>query len=509
MRISIIDQAQKKREKIKPIKIFEYIIYILSLGFLSFILFSVSFSSILGPIPPTRFSRPISLFLLFFIVLLSGGLFVLAKNHLNVQKKLKSYQIALLFFLSAVILAVPFLLTTNIIPKGDFSFYYETAKLLIQNGKSLPKYITQYVATFPHIFIFPVILSWFFRLFGSSLIVAQLVGVFFSTLSVVLVYIIGEKTLGTKFGVWAALLWLLLPSRTLYALLICTENIFNALGLFIIYIFLHSIQKTYKPAGLVFFGITGILFSLLASIRPNGLIIMVACLLLYLLFYNLDFGHYARYSIIIKVGTSLIVILAFLLTNFIINRAIRTRIDEEIPRNSIGWNLFVGMNQDSGGRWNGKDSQLFSQVLNEKGPEETQNFFYAIGMERLQTIIDQDNLFEFMLTKTRSMWFADHESIYYASSEHEGNFHMLINFQEHEKFAKYLFNSYYYFLLLLSILSIVTGLKQKSPKYILILGCLILLGTVILHIPFEVAMRYKNHVLIWFCFLAADSSWPC
>ncbi|WP_045168448.1 hypothetical protein [Caldicellulosiruptor morganii] len=45
--------------------------------------------------------------------------------------------------------------------------------------------------------------------------------------------------------------------------------------------------------------------------------------------------------------------------------------------------------------------------------------------------------------------------------------------------------------------------KLESNPLILI-GCFVILGTILLHIPFEAALRYKNHALLWFCFISAN-----
>jgi len=90
-------------------------------------------------------------------------------------------------FLLAFIVRLTFVLCVPISPVSDFALYFEMAKSM---AGGVP-YAQGYIALFPHTITFPFILSIFFRIFGSSILKAQMVGVIFSSLCASLIFLIG------------------------------------------------------------------------------------------------------------------------------------------------------------------------------------------------------------------------------------------------------------------------------------------------------------------------------
>lgn len=470
--------------------------------FLSIIIFSTIFTNILGSIPPTHFPQIVSRLLFIFLVLIGASVILLVKNYLYINRTFSDSKIAVILLFSALIISLPLVLYTNVEPFSDFGRYYENAIILSEGGNiSFPDFI----AAFPHNLIFSVILSFIFRLFGTSVQVAQFSGALFSAFSVVLIFLIGKKTLGEKHGLWASILWLFMPSRILYTLLISTENLFNFISLIIIYFFLEALDCHQDKKRHLLFGLTGILFALLAAIRPNGMIIMIACFIIYLLFIKEDESSHSKKRSPRKLIVSLIIISCYLISSFLINVFIEDEIDRPTTSNALGWNFYVGMNEESNGRWNNLDNDRFWTLLSQKGPEETQNELFKLAIERLRDIIEHGNIFSFIYAKTLGMWHADHDPLIYSRNSQVSDLNSINFFEKNEKVIKYISNWYYYMLILLSMLSLLSSIKKQDFKIIIILSALIILGIVALHIPLEAQMRYKNHALIWLCFIASNS----
>jgi len=58
-----------------------------------------------------------------------------------------------------------------------------------------------------------------FRIFGPSILVAQLTGILLSAMSVIFVFLIGKEAGKKQLGFIAAIMWSLMPSRIFYSLL--------------------------------------------------------------------------------------------------------------------------------------------------------------------------------------------------------------------------------------------------------------------------------------------------
>ena len=198
----------------------------------------------------------------------------------------------------------------------------------------------------------------------------------------------------------------------------------------------------------------------------------------------------------------------FLLMTSFINFTVEKIINMDTATNRLGWNFFIGMNKDSKGSWNTEDNTFFRELLNEKGPIQTQIIFFSFGLERLDNLIKNKELIPLLISKTTNMWYANRDGFDLVSWGQEKNLYQQIDLYKNHKYFITVSNGYYYVTILLSLISLAKAITHKEWNAITILSCLIILGTVALQLPFEVQMRYKNHALIWLGFLAAECRIP-
>jgi len=103
------------------------------------------------------------------------------------------------------------------------------------------------------------------------------------------------------------------------------------------------------------------------------------------------------------------------------------------------------------------------------------------------------------------MWHADHQACDYAAGVQSKNLTAKIKLRKYNKIPKLIINVYYLLILLFLLVTLFLKLKNNDfTNLLIIMVCFIILGTILLYIPFEVALRYKNHNLICFCFIAAQ-----
>jgi len=470
--------------------------------FLAYVLYSAFLTGLMDPELPDRFAPWFSKLLLFLCVAAGCAAFCWISDRTRFAEKLSPKYGALGFFLLALAISLGPAALTAIQPMSDFQTYYQLAAAIAEGGVFVPVY----VASFPHVIGFPAALSVVFRLTGASVFAAQCFGICLSALSVSFAYLLCTRTLGRRAGFWAALLWLICPSRVLYTLLISTENLFNALALAALLVFLLAAEALpeRRGKGLILYGCAGLLLSMLSAVRPNGAILLIACILLFF-FQLICMQRPGRSGLFKSLLAPVILISVYLVTSMAFNAAIEWKIGQEIARTKSGWSLFVGMNRQFRGQWNGEDSKLFAEALKEQGPEGMQLTFLSMGKDRLAAQFREGTLLPFITDKVSLMWHADHEAVSYIHSAlaRSGTAWAETGFQ---KVLKLSCDGYYLLLAALSACALLLQMRRRNNcevRLILLLGCLIVLGTAALHIPFEAAMRYKNHAVLWMAVFSA------
>jgi|GEM_PF-1047550 len=474
--------------------------------FVVFVFEKVFIVGYLDYVLPTRIPKTLSRAILFlFVITISIFLIFLNLKKIIIEKFNEKH---IIFFLFAISITLPLVLVflIKVEPKSDFLTYYLIAKHLVYSKIFIPNYI----ATFPHTIMFPIFLSFIFRIFGPSILAAQLTGILLSAMSVIFVFLIGKEAGKKQLGFIAAIMWSLMPSRIFYSLLICTENLFNTVALFTIFLFFRNIRafksiKT-KYLNLAFIGI---LLAWLSSIRPNGIILFIAMTLFYIVFSKETNNNFLKKDMnnihFLKFIAIFIMLATYLLASFSLNIIIESIINQKIASTRIGWNLYVGMNISSHGQWNKNDSELFGRLIKEIGPNQAQKTFFNLGLTRLQTLIKEKKIISFISDKIITMWHADHESYDYVAGAQLQNTAGKLIFPKNNKIIKLLFNIYYYIILFTALLGLILEIKNCSfSNSIIIIGGLVISGTILLHMPFEAALRYKNHALLWFCFISAN-----
>lgn len=490
------DVLQDRRGK----RLFLYLIEGLVGLFVLFLFVTAYFK--LGPLFPDRFPKFVSFGL--FLLLTAGvaaGLLYVGKYLERLDRMSEAFWLGGLF-LAAFLLSTPLILLSDIQPASDYKTYYLLAEALSRGEIFIP----DYVSVFPHTLGFPAFLSLVFRVFGPSVQAAQWTGAVLSACSVCLVYLVGRELAGKRVGALAALLWLLMPTRILYTLLVCTENLFNAAALLAFYLFARAVRARSVPQTLLIFGGAGVLFALLAAVRPNALILVIALLLLYWIFLPRDERLKLKGVRLTKAACTLLLLGCYLITSTACTLGVERAIGKEVAATKIGWNLYVGMNLESLGRWNAADSESFTSILQEQGAQQAQSTYLEWGKERLWRQLREGTILPFLVSKTAAMWCGSHEAYQYIAGAQPQETQAALNFPQNNKPMLLLCDGFYYVLLALAAVGVAVGLRRRRCTVLQALGCLVLLGTVALHLPFEAAMRYQNHVMLWLCLMAADGA---
>lgn len=480
------------------------ILYLLLVVFLLFLILGRFFLSLSGVMYasdyPNRFTvNTSSILFLILPVLLAMLVIVIQRFLFNNCSRKKVFVLLSAFTVIKIILFAVFY--TNVELAADFKTYYLVADALA-NGKIV---MPNYIATFPHVFGYPSVLSIVFRIFGSSVRAGILFNLLLSCGTIWIIYFIGRQLHNEKTGLIASALYIALPSSTMYCYLLCSEFLYQFVQLTVVLLFLYLLKTEDK---FIFFGLAvlnGILIAILSAIRPNGLILLIALIITVILFIR-NYAVQISRKVLIPVLSGMFVITYFFASAGI-NAYIETTIGTDIAKNRLGWNLFIGLNQESLGAWNSKDSELFGSLLAEKGAVEAQTELFDMAVDRLDQFESLPGTLSFLSQKTLRMWANDHEVYSYMEGEVTKIKPWWMKSPSINKIVKLSSDAVYYIIINIMVIGFIYMLaKNKSLDKNTLIFVLFILGTIALHIPFEAAPRYHNVCLVPFCILAAYSA---
>lgn len=296
--------------------------------------------------------------------------------------------------------------------EDDYAGYHERATSFAQG--IFPQ--DNFVGLFPHTFGFPYILSFVYRVFGSSTLVPAIFNMVLIVLCIALFlllfppkqYPVRTFLFVTVFGLW--------PSFIFYVLVPNTEYFYMFLWL-VIMVVLKQVGKTQsvgKECGLsVLFGF---LLSSCNYVRPVGNVLMIAFLVSALFLLMKPWWRKG-----LMVG---LVFVAYYLTAQWFNHQVGVKAQTEVATLPIGFAFYVGMNPNPiGGElglWNMDDAGEFGILARQvNDPQKSQNLAIESGMDRLKKIVKDKELSHFLYLKTRTAWGTDHWAMHYSAYQVE------------------------------------------------------------------------------------------
>lgn len=384
----------------------------------------------------------------------------------------------------------------NVKPVGDYEMFYNFAVYLKSTGFGMGTEKWKYIALFKHIFGYSSFLAILFSIFGTSVLVGQLANVFLSIISLILIYKIALNIIGEKGAFIAGVLWTFYPSQIVYNIFLLSEPLWVTilLGIFYMMIKLNDTlnNELYKKS-MIYFVVISLLCVWMNSIRPISMIIIIM-LFIWMFVLNIskiksvkDFSS--------KLLGIVLVILIFITGSNITNKLIEYKILLK-PASSYGWSIYVGLNEEYGGSWNGGDSKLFSKYS--ENDEYTAQEAQDIMMEYAKDKIKNGNInFETLIMhKIQNLWGDDSTALAYLPEDYlfyglDGTYIFSV--------ISYI---YYFSTVIFSILAIIKILREKYNKFI-ILFPLYFLGITFAQLLIEVAQRYHYSGIISLILLSA------
>lgn len=437
-----------------------------------------------------------------FIISVFIGVGLLIYLTSKIVNKINIFGTKLSVFILMVLTVIPraiWISLVNVLPQSDFLAYHKFANLIIE-GKVAGN---TYISLFPHYLGYSSFLSGFYKIFGSEVIVAQILNVLICCGITALIYIIGKRVFGNEVGIFAALIMVFWPSQVFYVVLISTEALYTFLLLLSVYLFIRILDsKSSIGIAIIMLIILGMECAITNSIRPFGVIMLTAMGIYYLFFYKQNF------VILKSVLLSKSVCLAAMFIGYVvlssgITGLVHSAVKKDIPKFPAGFNMYVGANYKSEGTWNIEDANTLMELIKKPGstPQETHNELIGMAIERVKQYSIKTDI-NLIYNKFKTMWAVDHDSLVYIKAGLDKSKPSRISYEKYERLLVKISNYYYYAMLILCAIGVVCLLKRKEINKSLLL-ILLALGIASAHIILEVAGRYHYPAMSIFSLIAS------
>ena len=368
---------------------------------------------------------------------------------------------------------------------------YHTAGSLaaVYDISGMPEMLPRYIALFPHIFGYASFLSLLFLVFGVSPMVATLANVVLSTLSMALLYYIGWKLSGRILAVLVSLLWCFCPSQIIFNMQVLSEPYYTTLLLAAAALLLLlrdqlSRWSWWKLA--LGGGLMGVVLSLVNSARPVSAIFIIAMAIVLFVLEPLRETPAVGKKALLLVSLCLV----YVLGNTVNAKVFESRIGEA-PASLPGFNILVGFNPETHGKWAAEDSALLYQYSNtpELSAKEIQDIMLDAAWERITS--GEVNIPSLFYEKLQVLWGSDDAAVDYGKTV-----------IPHSNAFAALSNGNYYLVWILAMFGFWRLLRRKT-KSLFYLFPLYLVGLTMAHMLVEVALRYHYSGMPCLMILAA------
>lgn len=259
-------------------------------------------------------------------------------------------------------------------PQGDYAIYLSTARKITSGTLSDSNKL--YYGIFPHALNYPIFISFFYKIIGEKTWLPRVINLLFGVMEAGFGTYILEKFTNARAGVLGGLAVALNPSIIIFTLLSGGEPIYSSITVFAVFLFVFGIGKEKPYLYLAAFGFT---CAMADFFRPTAIVLIIASVLTILLYSNFKAAK--------KITTIAFIILSYGIVALLSGYVTASVSGYKNPSHGYGWNLFVGANETSQGKWNDEDAELFNAVKEEyQDPSKVQEYFFRLGIERYKSM---------------------------------------------------------------------------------------------------------------------------
>ena len=308
-----------------------------------------------------------------------------------------------IFCLALKCLAILFFNIQSVASHPDIQVYVETAHELVNCGHAIKH--GAYCLTFSHMFWFAVFLIPAILLGGSQAALSSYLACVSAITMIFVVKIVKRKT-STNRAILTGVALSILPSQILVNQYITHEIaalLFMVIAVWLYFCILPSVTNNVKKT------LTYILFSILllfsCLVNPAGIVMIIAFLMMFFIEKGND-NFKKRIIIGVKKSVVLLVIVIIGTTvarGYQIDHSIVSQ--NHTDSEKITWTLFVGANEETGGRWSSEDVERYSDFPVESDYNQIKEFRRELLLERYKRLKeDPAKLFRLVKEKSTTIW---------------------------------------------------------------------------------------------------------
>ncbi|MBP3638149.1 MAG: hypothetical protein J6K13_11390 [Clostridia bacterium] len=426
-----------------------------------------------------------------------------------------------LFFLAGLWLRLWVIANIPVEPDSDFETYYRMATELYNDTMLTPAAALdrRYAAMYPHTIGFPMlILLPAFKLAGPSVETALYANLVCSMLSVLIAGHIGKKLAGKIGAVLAVALMSLWPSHILYSNMVATEQSFTMMILLAADIMVHvmdrghgSLYETGPARATLLLLLLGVVLALSGAIRPMAIVLLAAWAVVQMFIGGDPKGEVpqsgSRWILARGWMCVLLVAIPYLLVGNVISKTITDTIMIE-PASGLtasGYNLMVGVNTTSGGRWNDEDARFFGDVFDETGDA---NLAHQACMQKAIERVTQapEDVLNLLVYKFRDLWQTDDFGIDWNLQWTDMQGTLTPELKSMLESIRPAGRVMYMAVLLFALIGAIEAWrKHTAPPPMLMVNVLFFLGTALAHMLLETQVRYHYNMIPFLILLGVQA----
>ncbi|MBC2206130.1 ArnT family glycosyltransferase [Listeria booriae] len=447
-------------------------------------------TAILLPRPPDD-----SLYAVWILLTIGAGICLVLFLSIWGFKKLYQWKKSYFYLALGSLIIIPRIIWIIWIPThavSDFYYYQVIASYIADNNNWTTLYnqgILFYAPYFTHILNFSNILSIVYNIFGNNYLVGQLFNSVLTLAGTFLLFKVVKNWFPLGVAVGSSLIFALWPAYFMYSTLLATEPLF--IFLFVLALFFYQ-QVEQRAPSFIWSLLLVLTLIGLNMIRPLAVVILIAFVITSFLLRPNRKETLKRYAIVVAL------FLIFLAGQSTINKLVY-----HIPtaNSTVGYNVFVGANEKTGGQWNEADTKTFWKLYNDNktNTAKVDSTLMQKGLDRYKTMAEDGKLTDHVIAKMKNYsnegygydWniYSDAPYIWY-----------------HSAIILTICNVFMYIMLGLNFLAVVLALylRRIADIYLFVL---LQIGFTVATLLVEVQGRYHVPLLIGYVVIAAWGCW--
>jgi len=433
---------------------------------------------------------PVIFFLLLFAclaVLVIGLNFLMNKLDPNVYLLLSCIVIA------ALAVRLLWVFNVNTALSNDFKDYADYAVAIAQRNTWHPPHFFE---MFPFTLGYPLVLSVWYKIFGTSLVAGKVFNIVCSLVLLLLIYAVADLIFGRRTAWIAGIVFAFWPTQIMYTSVMATEHAFGVFFMLGVLLTLLIGKSIAQRRAYVFSLILGATITLAQFVRPIASMLL-PCVFVYLFLFTELKGGLIK-VLVRKAAIVAAVLASYLVCSSVLYHAVFNITGVDLSRSSPGFNLLIGTNAEYGGMWNEDDAKLIED--SGQDPERIKKEAMRRGIERIRR--DPVAFMKFALgEKLGNMW-ANEEYGYSWSTELLVNESRFSGFVENNgRLMESVYQVFYVLLLFMAVAGSIFAFSLKKNDISLIM--LFALAVVGVHLFLEVQSRYAFPVMVLLVVVAA------